>query len=548
VLNGLPYYYIRGAPPGDVGYFIDGIRVPLLFHVGPGPSVISPLLVERVDLFPGTYPARFGRYAGAVLAGETGAPSRHSRAEAQARVFDASALVEQPFAAGRGSVALGGRYSYTQAILAAVAPDYELGYADYQARLSYSVSREDRLTLFAFGGYDLLRNDERDQSLFDVAFHRLDLRWDRVGPEYRVRAAVTLSSDDVLTAPDDPGVPGTTQDSRGIRARVELERDLSKEIRFRGGADASAERIEGERELVGPELRGYPARTDLTSGAWADLIWRPARGVELVPGARVDVQRSRGESYTFVEPRLATRTRLAAGVAHLAGFGLAHQLPAASTRMPARRPSSLELAEQQAIQANQGLEYVLPDGMLGRTTLFHQYLSLDVPGIYGRSYGVEQFIRRNFTQRLGGFLSYTLSRAEGEVLQRRVLSNYDRTHVLSAVLGYDFGSGYRLGVRGYYASGRAETVSCPTPDCGPGDAAAPRPFEKQLRLPGFFRLDFRFEKRWRFPSGLWVTGTLEWFNALLASEVEGIYWTPRGLVRDEQSPLTLPSIGVELGW
>jgi hypothetical protein len=69
VLSGLPYYYVRGASPGSVGYFIDGVRVPLLFHVGPGPSVISPGLVERVDLFPGSFPARFGRYSGAIFAG-----------------------------------------------------------------------------------------------------------------------------------------------------------------------------------------------------------------------------------------------------------------------------------------------------------------------------------------------------------------------------------------------------------------------------------------------------------------------------------------------
>ena len=34
--SGLPYFYIRGAPPNDNGYYVDGIRVPLLFHVGIG--------------------------------------------------------------------------------------------------------------------------------------------------------------------------------------------------------------------------------------------------------------------------------------------------------------------------------------------------------------------------------------------------------------------------------------------------------------------------------------------------------------------------------
>jgi hypothetical protein len=55
-LSGLPYYYVRGSPPESVGYFVDGIRIPLLFHVGPGPSTIAPALVDSVDLFPGAYP------------------------------------------------------------------------------------------------------------------------------------------------------------------------------------------------------------------------------------------------------------------------------------------------------------------------------------------------------------------------------------------------------------------------------------------------------------------------------------------------------------
>lgn len=548
VLSGLPYYYVRGAPPGNVGYFIDGVRVPLLFHVGPGPSVISPLLIDRVDLFPGAFPARFGRYGSAVLAGETTSPAERSRAEGQARIFDASALVEQPFAEGRGAVALGGRYSYMQAILSAVAPDYELSYGDYQARLAYSVSTQDRLSVFAFGGFDFLRNDAEGTTLFDVAFHRADMRWDRLWTSGRARVALTLSSDSVLSAPDDPGAPGTRKVSRGVRLRMEAEQELATALRLRMGADASAERVEAEREQVRDQARKYANRTDLASGAYADLVWRPIRGVEIVPGVRIDLQRSREEDFTFFEPRLGVRTRVASGIAYFAGFGLAHQLPAAAIRVPGRRPSELELSEQEAVHASQGLEYALPDGMLGRTTVFYQHLDPNVEGTYGRSYGVEQFFRRDFTRRLGGFLSYTLSRAEGAAGAYEALSSYDRTHVLSAVLGYDLGNGFRLGARGYFASGRAVAVACPTPTCGPGDPQAPRTHVRRLRAPHFFRLDARFEKRWTFPSGLWITGTLEWFNALMASEVEGVDWTPRGLVENEQSPLTLPSIGIELGW
>ncbi|MEO7111425.1 MAG: energy transducer TonB, partial [Polyangiaceae bacterium] len=38
--SGVPFFFVRGAPPGDTGYFLDGLRLPLLFHVGVGPSVI----------------------------------------------------------------------------------------------------------------------------------------------------------------------------------------------------------------------------------------------------------------------------------------------------------------------------------------------------------------------------------------------------------------------------------------------------------------------------------------------------------------------------
>lgn len=548
LLSGLPYFYVRGAPPGSVGYTIDGIRVPLLFHVGSGPSVIAPALVDRVDLFSGPYPARLGRYSGAVLAGETMDPSERPRLEAQARVFDASAMAEQPFDGGRGSVLLGGRYSYTQAILSAVAPDYELGYWDYQARLSYAVTPSDRLTAFAFGGFDRLHNRERGLTLFDVGFHRVDLRWDRAHEDGRMRVAATYSEDRVLAAPEDDGAPGSAQRSRGVRVRSEFEQRVAGRSRLRGGADVGAERVEDEREQVGDRFVAYPDRTDWTTGAWLDLAWRPSRVVEVVPGARFDFMRSRGEDHVFVDPRLAARVRLADGVAYLSGLGMAHQVPTYAIRMPGRRPNVIERSVQESVQASQGVEYALPLSMLGRTTLFHQFVDVDLATVHGRSYGVEQFLRRDFTEKLGGFLSYTLSRAQATVGRETVLSSFDRTHVLSGVLGYELGAGYRLGLRGYFASGRSYTVDCPTPDCGPGDPSAPRPHLRRGRLPAFSRLDLRFEKRWRFDDGWWITAAFEWFNVLLSSEVEDAYWTPRGLVFDEQSPLTLPSLGIELGY
>ncbi|HTB78736.1 MAG TPA: Plug domain-containing protein, partial [Polyangiaceae bacterium] len=92
--SGLPFFYVRGAPPADTGYFIDGVSVPTLFHIGPGASIVPEALVDHVDFFPGAAPARYGRFAGGVIAGQTTDPSPFARGEGSVRLFDASAFVE----------------------------------------------------------------------------------------------------------------------------------------------------------------------------------------------------------------------------------------------------------------------------------------------------------------------------------------------------------------------------------------------------------------------------------------------------------------------
>jgi outer membrane receptor protein involved in Fe transport len=92
--SGVPFYFVRGAPPGNVGYFFDGIQVPMLFHVGAGPGVIPSALVQRVELHLGPYPASFGRMAGAIVDAES-APARSDwRGEGVMRVVDVGGLVE----------------------------------------------------------------------------------------------------------------------------------------------------------------------------------------------------------------------------------------------------------------------------------------------------------------------------------------------------------------------------------------------------------------------------------------------------------------------
>jgi Gram-negative bacterial TonB protein C-terminal/TonB-dependent Receptor Plug Domain len=550
VLSGIPYFYVRGAPPGDVGYLIDGIPVPLLFHVGAGPSVIAPALVDRVDLFPAAFPAEYGRVAGAVMSGETMAPSSVARGEAQARIFDAGAMIEQPFANGRGSVLLGGRYGYTQAVLSLVAPDYGLNYWDYQARVAYHINATDTLSAFAFGALDRLSNERLDRKLFDTQFHRLDLRWDRDTERSHTRLALTLGADRVQNGQENDAGLGSQLRDTSTRLRLESSYRVSPELRLRGGGDVGASNVTREADIAGPQVFAQRERVDLADGVYVDAIVRPARAVEIVPGMRVDFARSREKNHVFVEPRLGTRLRVAQGVSWVSAFGVAHQLPTQAVRVPGRAPNGLEQSEQEAWQATSGVEFALPASLLGKASLFHSWIDASDIHVTGRAYGLELFLRRNFSERLGGFVSYTLSRATYTQLTQTRQAEFDRTHVLSVVLGYDLGRGFRLGGRTLFESGRRYAVACPTPNCGPGDPMAPRSFVSYGRFPNFVRLDVRFEKRWQLGAGRWISGTFEWFNATLAKEADGMSWNyvRGGLIRTDRSALTLPSIGIEAGF
>src|SRR5690606_19600098 len=60
LFSGLPYFYLRGAPPGNVAYYYDGVRIPLLYHFAAGPAVVHPAFIGNVDIYPGAYPVRWG--------------------------------------------------------------------------------------------------------------------------------------------------------------------------------------------------------------------------------------------------------------------------------------------------------------------------------------------------------------------------------------------------------------------------------------------------------------------------------------------------------
>jgi hypothetical protein len=601
--SGLQAFFVRGAPPTATGYFIDGVPVPVLYHVGFGPSVIHPALIDHVDFYQGAPPATYGRYVGGVLSATTVAPADHPHAEANVRLFDAGGIVETPFADGQASALAAARYGYPGTVLPLFETGVGLSYWDYQARATLKTDDRDRIGAFVFGSYDRLTQVQQNaagqsytQQLSADEFHRVDLRWDRtLGPTATMRLAATLGrdvvGDDVSNSIDDIA-----------RLRAELDSRPSNDLRVRAGADVQIDRL---RPGTPPEgspggTAISPSRDAVIVGAHADAAWRITRRVELTPGLRAEVYSSTvypapsapilpgtigGSATPVLEPRLAARVRVATGVTTVSTFGVSHQLPGIVAQYPETTPyiqPGVLTGLQSSAQASQGVELALPLHLSLATTAFlHDYAGLPditacafspqdpsqcvTPTVRGQAYGLEVLLRRALTERFTVWVSYTLSRSTrqarppgGSEPTMTILSEYDRTHVVSAVASYDLGKDWRVGGRVFAYSGRPYTdFSMSNPVL---------PFDSE-RLPGFFRLDARFEKSWKLGEKDRITVVLEGINVTLSKEVvsascggpatpatPSYRLRPEGMTAsvpinsctlDSLGPITIPSIGVE---
>lgn len=584
LVSGVPFFYVRGAPPGNVGYFLDGIRVPLLYHVALGPSVIHPGLIDRVDLYRGGYPARYGRFAGGIVAAETAPPEPALHGEANLRVFDAGALVEGPLGGGRGAALVGGRYSYTATILSLLAPDVTLSYWDYQGRVGYEVSRGVTLGAFAFGAFDLFRGNQEDESL-GTQFHRLDLRLDLTPtPATEARLAVTLGVDRsrATSVADATGSSDRLGGSAGLQSvdadrddlsaidtmmavRVEVTHHIGRRTLMHAGGDVSVDRYRTDFTDETAQALLF-SRTDRALGTHADLVWQAEPGVRVIPGLRFDYYHSNGVGVPAIEPRLAAVFSLSRHVDLEHALGVAHQPPAFTVPVPGIQVSDLEDGLQESLQSSAGVRVRPGDGWeLGATVFQNAFFDMtDLLGTarlrdlddtlapeervddrsLGRSYGLELSARRPLTRRLAGYFAYTLSRSTRSQGNRRALSAFDRTHVLHAAGAYDLGARWRAGARLTTYSGVPAELKPAFDDTGLLAERQPQP---GARSPWFFRVDVRLEKRWPIDQeGRYWALVMEMLNATLAREVVDYGCGVEGCDGDEIGPVSVPSVGVEV--
>jgi TonB family protein len=557
-LSGAPYFYVRGSPPGNLGYFIDDIRLPALFHVLAGPSVLHPALVESLEFYPGPYPARYGRFTGGIAAGQVRRASYALHGELSVRAFDSSGLIELPLVTGETatSLTLAGRVAYANPIAQLFAPEISVSYWDYQARLSRRLSPKDELAVLAFGSHDALEREEDDGErvvVFGADFYRLQLRYQRQLDAGSLRVMAVGGWDRSDQSDGDVQLENATG-----RLRADWVQELGPRTRLEAGVDGGFDRyrldltrLDADDDERDDFQERYPARVDSVLGGYLGARLVATSSIRVQLGSRLDVFASRGDVALGLSPSVFAEFDLGERVTLVHALGLSHQPPSSEVPEPGANPV-LGAGLQHALQSSVSLRWALPAELHFSATAYQAALfdlsdSIGISRLdngadeieetsrsLGSSRGIELLLERELGQGFGGYLAYTLGRSQRSVGPAEGPALFDRRHVLSAALSHRFGGGFRAGLRGTYYTGV------------PADVAYLAAARDPPRTSPFHRIDFRLEKRWRLnDQGAFWALVLEVLNGTLREEALGKSCSAYVCREDTVGPITIPSLGLE---
>lgn len=604
--SGLSYPVVRGSLPAATGYFLDGVRVPQLYHLLALNPVIHPDFIESIDFHAANAPTRYGRVSGGVI-GVQVAKARDDRVHFTIApdLLQTNAFVEVPIPSTGTNITLGGSVNYAGWILGTLdalslfpqdtAPVAESW--DYQARIEQKLGNGS-VRILAFGSSD--HAGVRATGLYGVTllltsrFHRVDLRAQYpVGPG-ALEVGSYVGWEEMGAEASQGGQGGTFHLDRFIwAARTNYRVEIGAHFQLKAGFDVERQTSSIETAF-GPENEADPLRQPQVMGVFTGSFVEAAflsTQWSIVAGVRIDTWHL-PPSLTLVsaDPRLDVRFKASDAVTIRGSAGLAHQAPMLLLSLPVSDTAALSTGLQEVGQFSLGGVGKLPwlDLELSADVFYNHIfqarersISEFLTGVssvddrysgnrWGRAYGLEVMVRLPQQGRLFGWLSYTLMRSER--IRRFALFNgdqtfassttamlpfaFDQTHSLNATLGYQFTKGWKLGASFHLNTGRPETGEfgsrtsrvVENPQTGE-QRWSPVPLNEVGRLPAFARLDARVSKTITF-STFSAEVYLDIMNVLVRPEVHAFNYTydmdGAPLKSELGIPAVLPTLGVKV--
>ncbi len=598
---GLGLLLIRGSNPDDTGIFLDGHEVPSLFHFLGGPSIFNAEMIDSIDLYPGGFPARFGRFHGGIVALES-RETKDDGVHGSAKVdfIDAGGYLRAPITKDL-TFAVSGRRSYIDVFLGLFLPAAGGGetrivtpvYYDYQARLDYNLHADGHLSLMVIGSSDSLHVLDRDpaaQTSTDlnssIDFFRIIGAYKRsLGGDLKLTISPAFGIDTVTATGAEAEAAGPFTSiavvNNSLSYRMRVNGRINKYLVIDTGIDLLS-RVTSYQALLPlgdnlvnangidiPPTQIFRGSQELGLGTYIDLGIDLTSRLRLVTSVRFDGYVLDGQYRSSVDPRLVARYKLSPTLTLKAYVG--HFTEPPQPEALDRRFGNTNVQLEQAIHTGVGYEWkpdaywsidseiyyvhrynlvvftdaanLNPDGTV-------TYVNFDNTGLEN-SYGLEAIIKRQLSAHFYGWLSYTFSKST----QRNVPSDaweptaFDEPHVLNAVASWKPGKGYEFGARYQLASGRPDTpIIGATYNADTGSYEPVRGPARSIRLPTFSQLDVRAEKDWLYQN--WSFGVyLDIINVINQQNVEAIQYDYR---YRQSAPITsfpiLPTVGIKGTW
>ena len=596
----LPFPIVRGSSPSSTGFLLDRVRVPLLFHLLGGPSVIHPMFIEEIHFYPGGFPVYYGGYTGGIVDGETRRSAPDERlVDIDLNFLQTGAMVRTPVPGTNMQMSAAGRYGYPGLLISLLSEDFDLSYWDYQFRLDGGTPRNG-WTIFSFGARDIIstRPEERGElePSLQYEFHRLDLRYRYGAGALSLKGQLALGVDNTLFGSDEeaiglwhltPRVDGEYKVNDVLDLQVGVDashraRDLTLQGASQGASQGAPSEGQGSSEDDSIDQPG-----DITTaGVYGAVLWQLTDQLLIVPGVRMDWWRDQTAHQLTVDPRLTARYRLthqrapkSSGkertaqhdTAHTekdepdsiwlkASLGQYHQPPRFLIPIPGLDQLAIEYGMLSSVQTSLGVELPFGKGISLDTQVYYSDMDpvifdLNInaesvlvtptfaPGTapeeeeeegeegrsegldrflqpqVGRAYGLELLLRKRSSHGVYGWLSYTLSRSERRREGEWVPFDFDRPHILNAVIGVPLGNQWEVGTRFQYQSGAPTTT---TYGYNTG------------RKDDYIRLDIRIDKR-----AVWKEWMLDYYI-----DIQNILLSPEEVAPGTLFRFVLPTIGL----
>jgi outer membrane receptor protein involved in Fe transport len=547
---------IEGSSPNDTRYHVDNQPIPIIFHFGGLSSVVMSEAVDHVDYLSAGFGPEFGQtIAGLVNLTVKDPQTDRTHGFVYADTMNAGGMVEGPIN-DHSSYLFGIRQSYVGYVLRAAVgkdnKDFNLTavpeFRDLIFEYKNQASADDTFKLVTVGSQDtfafLLKHPvDQDPAIrgnfkLDTKFFRVIPEWThRFSPDAIGRFSLGLGKDWVLF---DLGDYYAHTDQTSLSGRAEIENQFGKSWKSYLGTDFQYYRttvsyqlpiVYSQGGISSPVGSGDLAVVSKSYDSdFAGLYWRINYHEQdsrwsFIPGVRVSYFNLTKE--VMPEPRVGVRYALDHGLTLRAASGLYNEAPPVQDLD--KTYGNPDLKSQRAVHYTAGFEKDFREGSASGWSLSNDFFYKHVYNLvarttaminpsrpqyydnsgYGHIYGLE-FMGKYKSPQWQGWIAYTLSRSRrGDALTPETISQYDQTHLLTAVAERELGRNWKLSARVRYTTGNPYTPIVGASYDVNNDVYDPiRGDIYSRRMGAFFQADVRADKKWVFDR-LILTGYLD---------------------------------------